>query len=104
MTMLIGSFTIVRERNEGHLERGFVAGVKPAEIILSHIIYLLLPMFSQVIWVIGVSFFYFKIKVEGAIWEVFVFALLSALQGLLFGVGISTLCPTEVASLVSAPH
>ena len=102
MTMLIGSFSIVRERNEGHLERGFVAGVKPAEIILSHIIYLLLPVLSQVIFVIGVSFFYFQIKLEGSLWQVFVMALLSALQGLLFGVGISILCPTEVASLVSS--
>lgn len=101
MSMLVASFAVVRERNEGHLERGFVAGVKPAEIILSHIIYLLLPVLSQVIWVIGVSAFYFKIKIVGELWQVFAFALLSALQGLLFGVCISTLCPTEVASLVS---
>lgn len=100
MSMLVASFAVVRERNEGHLERGFVAGVKPAEIILSHIIYLLLPVLSQVIWVIGVSAFYFKIKIVGELWQVFAFALLSALQGLLFGVCISTLCPTEVASLV----
>lgn len=101
MSMLVSSFAVVRERNEGHLERGFVAGVKPAEIILSHIIYLLLPVLSQVVWVIGISAFYFKIKIVGELWQVFVFALLSALQGLLFGVCISTLCPTEVASLVS---
>lgn len=103
MTMLIGSFSIVRERNEGHLERGFVAGIKPAEIILSHMIYLLLPVLSQVVWVICVSYFYFNIKIEGSVLEVFVLALLSALQGLIFGVGISILCPTEVASLVSEP-
>ena len=100
MTMLIGSFTIVRERNDGHLERSFVAGVKPIEIILSHMVYLLLPVLSQVAWVISVSYFYFNIRIEGSLLEVFILTLLSALQGLIFGVGISVMCPSVMASLV----
>lgn len=100
MTMLIGSFCIVRDRNEGHLERGFVAGIKPSELLLSHMIFLVLPVLSQVVFTLFLSFYVYHIPLEGSLLDVFAIAFLQALQGLVFGVALSIVCPSEVASLV----
>lgn len=99
MATLIGSFSVVRERNDGHLERGFVAGIKPAEVILSHIIFLILPILSQVM--LTVAYVYYKLDNYETLASTFVIVFMQAIQGMLFGVVISTVCPSELASLVS---
>lgn len=100
MTMLMGSFTIVRERNLGDLERGFVAGVTPTEMVLSHIIFMIMPMLSQVLMLLGVSFYGYQLKLVGSLIEAFIMTFLSAFQGLLIGVSISMLSTDEMAALI----
>lgn len=101
MSMLIGSFTIVRERNEGHLERGFVSGIRSAEIIMSHILFLLLPVISQVILVLFTVYFVFDCQQYGSFIDILIMATIQGVQGMIMGVAASILCPTEVASLVN---
>lgn len=99
MAMLIGSFSVVREKNGGHLERGFVAGIKPAEVILSHIIFLILPIISQV--TLTVAYAYYDLDNFETMIATFMIVFMQAIQGMLIGVAISTLCPSELASLVN---
>lgn len=101
MSMLIGSFAIVRERNEGHLERGFVAGIKPAEILISHMMFYFVPVISQVVFTLMLLFLAHDTTLVGSIIDVFFLSSIQALQGMVIGVTASILCLTDVASLVS---
>ncbi|KAH7639484.1 abc transporter sub-family a-like protein 16 [Dermatophagoides farinae] len=100
LSMLIGSFTIIRERFDGHLERGFVAGIRTTEILLSHIIFYLVPLFTQVVLVLFLTFYIFDSQSLGSLWEVFLMTFVMASQGLIFGITMSITCQSQVASLL----
>lgn len=100
MSLLIGSFSVSAERS-GNLERGFVAGIRTSELYLSHVLFFTLPVITQVILCIILTFYIFDIQSQGSLWEVSIMSFLSGMQGLIFGITLSILCPNELASLVS---
>jgi len=101
MNMIIGSFSLVRDRNQGQLERGFVAGIRPTEMLLSNIVFFVIPVLLQVTITLGLALFVIRITMVGSLANVFVLTALEALQGLLFGIFISVVSPSEMTSFVS---
>lgn len=100
MSMLMGSFSVVSERHSGYLERGMVAGIKASEILLSHLIFFIVPVFTQVVLCLFLTFYIFGNHSVGSLWEIFFITFITSVQGLVFGLTLSVICPTELASLV----
>lgn len=101
MSMLIGSFTVVQDKNSGHMERGFVVGIKPIEVIGSYMSFYILPIASQVILVMILLFYVYQQTIQGSYFLTFLLAFLHGFQGFVMGLTISTVCNTVVESMVS---
>ncbi|UXI22695.1 Hrp65 protein [Sarcoptes scabiei] len=101
MSMLMGSFSVVSERHSGYLERGMVAGIKASEILLSHLIFFIVPVFTQVVLCLFLTFYIFGNHSVGSLWEIFFITFITSVQGLVFGLTLSVICPTELASLLA---
>ncbi|PIK48583.1 putative ABC transporter G family member 23-like isoform X2, partial [Apostichopus japonicus] len=95
----LSALTFVTERKEGLLDRSWVAGVTPSEVLIAHVCTQCLIMLVQMTSVIIFIFVVFKVPLLG---NVFLIVLLTALQGLCgmaFGLCISAVCDNEVSAV-----
>ncbi|KAH7932593.1 hypothetical protein HPB52_024289 [Rhipicephalus sanguineus] len=101
MAVGLTAISIVSEQKEGLLERSWVAGVRPFEVILSHVICQFLVMFVQVAGLLVFTFIVFEIPSRGPfVWVV----LLTLLQGcgMIYGLVISSMCVEENSAIMLA--
>ncbi|KAJ8034677.1 ABC transporter G family member 20 [Holothuria leucospilota] len=95
----LSALTFVTERKEGLLDRSWVAGVKPSEVLLAHVwtqcIIMLVQMTSVIIFIFAV----FKVPLEGNIVLIIVLTALQGLCGMAFGLCISAVCDNEVSAV-----
>uniref|UniRef100_V5IDD3 Putative atp-binding cassette transporter n=1 Tax=Ixodes ricinus TaxID=34613 RepID=V5IDD3_IXORI len=66
MAVGLTAISIVSEQKEGLLERSWVAGVRPFEVILSHVVCQFLVMFVQVAGLLGLHVHRVRDPVPGA--------------------------------------
>lgn len=95
LSVAITSGAMLIERNEGMLERCLVAGITGPEILLSQVVTQFTVMFSQTVFVLIVSFYFFELTLVGDIWLVVALCILNGLCGMAFGFVISCAVDTE---------
>lgn len=79
--MILSVFLLVFDGKNGLLERGFVCGVKPFEVIISHLILMSFLLLIQVIILMIFTFIIFGVKNNGTVWDAFLLIYLQGFQG-----------------------
>lgn len=83
--MALTSSVLIIERMEGLLDRSWVAGVSPGEILFSHVITQFVVMCGQTALVLIFMILVFGVECKGEIGWVIVLTILQGLCGMCFG-------------------
>lgn len=102
MAVGLTAISIVSEQKEGLLERSWVAGVRPFEVILAHVICQFLVMFVQVAGLLVFTFLVFEIPSRGPFVWVVLLTLLQGCCGMVYGLVISSMCVEENSAIMLA--
>jgi len=89
----------ISERESGLLDRSLVAGVKPLEIVVSHISAQFVVMVVQTAVTLVTIIWGFKIPCRGPFFWLALLTLLQGLAGMSFGFLISSLCDTQAVAM-----
>ncbi|CAG2112685.1 unnamed protein product [Medioppia subpectinata] len=95
-TTTVTCHLLIKERTDGLVDRNLVAGVKPLEFVLSHIILQLFMLSFQVGLKLVLAFAVFAVPNMGSIVSASALTFLQGCCGLMFGLMISSLCPDEM--------
>ncbi|KAF9820101.1 hypothetical protein SFRURICE_014180 [Spodoptera frugiperda] len=96
LAVALTSSALIVERMEGLLDRSWVAGVSPGEILFSHVVTQFVVMCGQTALVLIFMISVFGVKNNGNIVHVVVFAIIIlSLCGMCFGFVISAACELE---------
>lgn len=96
------ALTLITERKEGLLDRSLVAGVKPWEFLLSHLMTQFFVMIVQVLLLLVFTFGVFQIPIYGPYGWVAILLLLQAFCGMSFGLLISAITNEETEATMLA--
>ncbi|XP_059488543.1 ABC transporter G family member 20 isoform X1 [Neocloeon triangulifer] len=95
LAVALTSSALIIERMEGLLDRSWVAGVTPFEILFSHVITQFVVMCGQTALVLVFMIAVFGVECKGDIGWVVVLTILQGLCGMCFGFVISAICELE---------
>ncbi|XP_037028883.1 ABC transporter G family member 20 isoform X3 [Bradysia coprophila] len=95
LAVALTSSALIIERTEGLLDRSWVAGVSPSEILFSHVITQFVVMCGQTALVLIFMIIVFGVTCNGNIFLVIVITLLQGMCGMCFGFVISAICELE---------
>eukprot|EP00095_Tigriopus_kingsejongensis_P003146 maker-scaffold662_size116868-snap-gene-0.17 protein:Tk03146 transcript:maker-scaffold662_size116868-snap-gene-0.17-mRNA-1 annotation:"abc transporter" len=95
MALGYSAMIIILERNEGLLDRTWIAGVKPGEFALAHFLVSLAVNFLQVVVTLTFMILVFQVPNEGSILLVFLLTMLQGVCGTTIGLIISAVCKTQ---------
>ncbi|CAH1154038.1 unnamed protein product [Phaedon cochleariae] len=95
LAVALTSSALIIERMEGLLDRSWVAGVSPGEILFSHVVTQFVVMCGQTALVLIFMILVFKVECRGDIFLVIVITILQGLCGMCFGFVISAICELE---------
>ncbi|CAH2004702.1 unnamed protein product [Acanthoscelides obtectus] len=95
LAVALTSSALIIERMEGLLDRSFVAGVSPGEILFSHVVTQFVVMCGQTTLVLIFMILVFKVQCQGDIILVIILTILQGLCGMCFGFVISAICELE---------
>nr|CAH7736596.1 unnamed protein product [Callosobruchus chinensis] len=95
LAVALTSSALIIERMEGLLDRSFVAGVSPGEILFSHVVTQFVVMCGQTTLVLIFMILVFKVQCHGDIILVIILTILQGLCGMCFGFVISAICELE---------
>ncbi|KAI8422912.1 hypothetical protein MSG28_014024 [Choristoneura fumiferana] len=95
LAVALTSSALIVERMEGLLDRSWVAGVSPGEILFSHVVTQFVVMVGQTVLVLIFMILVFGVKCNGNIAYVVMLTLLQGLCGMCFGFVISAACELE---------
>ena len=95
-TTVMTTHLLIKERNDGLVERSLVAGVTPFEFVLSHIFLQTLLLAFQVGAKLVVAFLIFTTPNSGSILSAVSLTFLQGICGLMFGLMISAVCHDEI--------
>ncbi|KAJ8683422.1 hypothetical protein QAD02_019214 [Eretmocerus hayati] len=95
LAVALTSSALIIERMEGLLDRSWVAGVTPGEILFSHVITQFVVMCGQTALVLIFMIIVFDVECKGEIGWVIVLTILQGLCGMCFGFVISAICELE---------
>ncbi|XP_037967605.1 ABC transporter G family member 23 isoform X2 [Plutella xylostella] len=95
LAVALTSSALIVERMEGLLDRSWVAGVSPGEILFSHVVTQFVVMCGQTALVLVFMILVFGVKCNGNIFFVVLLTLLQGLCGMCFGFVISAACELE---------
>ncbi|XP_055681093.1 ABC transporter G family member 23 isoform X1 [Lutzomyia longipalpis] len=95
LAVALTSSALIIERTEGLLDRSWVAGVTPTEILFSHVVTQFAVMCGQTALVLIFMILVFDVTCNGDIFWVIVLTLLQGLCGMCFGFVISAICELE---------
>ncbi|XP_075986505.1 ABC-type transporter snustorr isoform X2 [Anticarsia gemmatalis] len=95
LAVALTSSALIVERMEGLLDRSWVAGVSPGEILFSHVVTQFVVMCGQTALVLIFMIVVFGVKNNGNIVFVIMLTLLQGLCGMCFGFVISAACELE---------
>lgn len=89
----------IMERSSGLLDRSWIAGVKPSEILASHILVQFFVMMIQTAVTLTTILIVFGIPCRGPLEWLAVITMLQGLAGMSFGFLISSLCDTQAIAM-----
>lgn len=95
LAVALTSSALIIERMEGLLDRSWVAGVTPAEILFSHVVTQFVVMCGQTTLVLIFMILVFGVECKGDIGWVIILTILQGLCGMCFGFVISAVCELE---------
>ncbi|XP_056644234.1 ABC transporter G family member 20 isoform X2 [Diorhabda sublineata] len=95
LAVALTSSALIIERMEGLLDRSWVAGVTPGEILFSHVITQFVVMCGQTALVLIFMILVFQVECRGDIITVVFITILQGLCGMCFGFVISAICELE---------
>ncbi|GBP77024.1 ABC transporter G family member 20 [Eumeta japonica] len=95
LAVALTSSALIVERMEGLLDRSWVAGVSPGEILFSHVVTQFVVMCGQTGLVLIFMILVFEVQCNGNIFYVILLTLLQGLCGMCFGFVISAACELE---------
>ncbi|SPP80792.1 ABC transporter G family member 23 isoform X1 [Drosophila guanche] len=95
LAVALTSSALIIERTEGLLDRSWVAGVSPGEILFSHVITQFVVMCGQTTLVLIFMLVVFGVTNNGDLFSVIVLTLLQGMCGMCFGFLISSVCELE---------
>ncbi|XP_028967869.1 ABC transporter G family member 20 [Galendromus occidentalis] len=102
MAVALTSISIIMESREGTMERCWVAGVKPFEVVGSHVISQFCVMSVQVASLLFFIFAIFGIPLEGSFINVVFLTFTQGLTGMTYGLVISSVCSEEQSAMMLA--
>merc|ERR1712165_58251 len=85
MSLGYSAMIIIMERNEGLLDRTWIAGVTPSEFALAHFLVSLVVNLLQVIVTLVFTILVFQVPAEGSMVWVFLLTMLQGLCGTTIG-------------------
>jgi ABC-type multidrug transport system permease subunit len=95
LAVALTSSALIIERTEGLLDRSWVAGVSPFEILFSHVVTQFVVMCGQTALVLLFMIVVFGVTNNGDIILVIILTILQGLCGMCFGFVISAICELE---------
>ncbi|XP_029671460.1 ABC transporter G family member 23 isoform X2 [Formica exsecta] len=95
LAVALTSSALIVERMEGLLDRSWVAGVSPSEILFSHVVTQFVVMCGQTALVLIFMILVFDVECEGPLGWVIILTILQGLCGMCFGFLISAICELE---------
>lgn len=95
LAVALTSSALIVERMEGLLDRSWVAGVSPGEILFSHVVTQFVVMCGQTALVLIFMILVFGVQCKGDIGWVICLTILQGLCGMCFGFVISAVCELE---------
>ncbi|XP_072155467.1 ABC transporter G family member 20 isoform X2 [Bemisia tabaci] len=95
LAVALTSSALIIERMEGLLDRSWVAGVTPLEILFSHVITQFVVMVGQTALVLIFMIAVFGVECKGNLVLVVILTILQGLCGMCFGFVISAICELE---------
>jgi ABC-type multidrug transport system permease subunit len=95
LAVALTSSALIIERTEGLLDRSWVAGVTPSEILFSHVVTQFVVMCGQTALVLIFMILVFGVTNNGDIFLVISLTILQGLCGMCFGFVISAICELE---------
>ncbi|XP_019699572.1 ABC transporter G family member 23 isoform X3 [Harpegnathos saltator] len=95
LAVALTSSALIIERMEGLLDRSWVAGVSPSEILFSHVATQFVVMCGQTALVLIFMILVFGVECKGDIGWVIVLTILQGFCGMCFGFVISAICELE---------
>ncbi|CAL1673499.1 unnamed protein product [Lasius platythorax] len=95
LAVALTSSALIIERMEGLLDRSWVAGVSPGEILFSHVVTQFVVMCGQTALVLIFMILVFNVECKGEIGWVIILTILQGLCGMCFGFVISAICELE---------
>ncbi|XP_055525152.1 ABC transporter G family member 23 isoform X1 [Wyeomyia smithii] len=95
LAVALTSSVLIIERTEGMLDRSWVAGVTPGEILFSHVITQFVVMCGQTALVLIFMIVVFGVTNNGEIVWIVLLTILQGLCGMCFGFVISAICELE---------
>ncbi|KAL6445681.1 hypothetical protein ACFW04_000879 [Cataglyphis niger] len=95
LAVALTSSALIVERMEGLLDRSWVAGVSPSEILFSHVVTQFVVMCGQTALVLIFMILVFDVECAGPIGWVIILTILQGLCGMCFGFLISAICELE---------
>lgn len=99
ITMLLTAFALVRERERGTLEQLIITPVKSGELIIGKMVPYVVIAFMDVIIILLVGMYWFRVPVEGSIPLLLGLSFLFLLAALGFGMFISTVAKTQLQAM-----
>lgn len=95
LAVALTSSALIIERMEGLLDRSWVAGVTPTEILFSHVVTQFVVMCGQTALVLIFMILVFGVECKGDLFSAVLLTILQGLCGMCFGFVISAICELE---------
>jgi hypothetical protein len=89
------AMSLVMARLEGTLDRQWAAGVKPSELMISHVLTQLAMLVIQILVLLGVAVLVFQIPCHGSVLTILALTVLLGLAGSMYGLFLSSICSDE---------
>lgn len=99
VTLMLTSFSIVREREKGTLEQLIVTPITKMELMIGKVIPYVIIGFIDIVLALGLSIFWFKVPVSGSILLLLFFSVIFLFSALGIGLLISTVSKSQLQAM-----
>lgn len=99
ITVMLTAFALVRERERGTMEQLIVTPITSGELIIGKLIPYVFIGFFDLLMVLGIGVFWFKVSVEGSITSLLLQSLVFLMVALGLGLLISTAAKTQLQAM-----
>jgi len=99
VTLMLTSFSIVRERERGTLEQLIVTPITKMELMIGKIVPYIILGFVDIVLALGLSIFWFRVPVAGSITLLLMFSVIFLFSALGMGLLISTISKSQLQAM-----